>query len=267
MNKLARELKKERKKSVDQESKMMDSILNDANQLLLEAHDNDREILGKLGLDHQIQYSKMLQRDITRTRLAEKHYNQETYTGEQIKVLCHRYDLKILKTSEYNGSIPVDLTRKVKAFCEKNDLPIKQNSFWILAPQEQFDTVTNVPKQRDPILFYLVDAENMSSSHKEKIYSDDKLINVHYWGNDFSFLRRFRWLFSTFQDYSDDFPIRSRTILILSFLFVMTLANIFMYLPLSLNIFVSLVMLIPLNFSLNYKRKLDSYWNNNTNTR
>ena len=116
MNKLVRELEKIKETS----SKEMngDAILKDAETLLLGAYNEDNKILDQLGLDHQIKYSNKLQQDVKRSKLAQERYERSVYSGTDIKKLCNEYDLRILPAKYYNGSIPVDLARKVKQFCD-----------------------------------------------------------------------------------------------------------------------------------------------------
>ncbi len=222
--KLTKELDRVHKKTVRQEQKKFDgdTILNDAKQLLLEAHNDDIEMLERIGLDHQVKYSKELQSDATRSKLAQERYDQVTYTGEEIKQLCNTYDLRMLPARYYNGSIPVDLARKVKEFETQNEVQIRQSSLYILAPTSQFNTIEDTPVQTDPILFYKVDSEH-GSSREEEADENDRFVNVHNWGNDFTFLRKYRWLINTRVNTDEGLSNASRSIII-GLLFLITLA-------------------------------------------
>lgn len=224
------------------------------------------ETLKQLGLDHQIKYSKKLQGDIKRTELAQERYNQSIYSGAEIKELCNTYDLRILPANYYNGSIPVDLARKIKAFCEEQDIIIRQNSFYILAPTEQFKTLKHVPISADPILFYLDGSAESSSSYERSIKESDKLINVHYWGNDFSFLRKFKWLVTTYRYRDDHWSNLGRTICAL-IPFVLALTFIIFAnfpLPLFFSILGCGISFWLFYASLRYKNYyMDELWNTN----
>ena len=239
-----------------------DHIVKQAEVLLLDSHNQDNVVLETLGLDHQIKYSKKLESDYNRSKIAEKMYKRKSYSGEEIKKICNDYDLKMLPTSYYNGEIPSDLARIVSEFCKENDILIKPNCFFILAPTEMFRTVKHVPIKLDPILFYR--EPDKYSSHNNKADKNDTFVNIHYWGNDFSPFRKFNYLLSRYARYDDDWSNRSRSILLLSIFIVFLLVN---FLPFYIPITIELAILIPLTIvitgiSLNYKNKyLNKLWN------
>lgn len=250
-----------------------DAIVKQAETLLLNKHEEDMEILHKIGLDHHIRYHKKLNEDENRTKVQEEIYKQKVYTGEQIKLLCNKYDLRLLPASEYNGGIPASLSREIKQFMERQEgiNTIRSNSFWILAPTSQFETIKNVPVNEDPILFYLCDSENMSSSHSDGAKEYDRFIQVTNWGNDFTFLRRFKWLTSSYNYRSGSCNNLTR------FKFASLFFFIALTLPFLLNrfvqndfgswafqFFVFLIVGCMLAFNLFLKNEeLDDLWNSN----
>ena len=202
----------EQKASEQQKAYHNDDIVRNVNQLLLESVKNDDKILESLGLDHQIRYTKNLELDINRTKHSQEIYDSSVFTGKSIKELCNKYDLKILPSRYYNGSIPPELTRKITEFCKKNENLldkdgnpfIRQNSFYLLAPSEMFNTIKHVPVNEDPILLFKVDSDTGSSDMEA--YESDKFIPVHYWGNDFTFLRKYKYLLSNYNHSENMIP-------------------------------------------------------------
>lgn len=262
--KLVKELNKVHEKSV--KNKSGDVILEDVKQLLLEAHNDDLQVLNRIGLDHQIKYSKELQIDAKRSELAQQKYDKIAYSGKEIKELCNTYDLRMLKASAYNGSIPVDLTRKVKEFERDNDLIIKSNSLYILAPTEQFKTIKHVPVKADPILFFKVDSENTISSYYDEASIEDKFVSVHNWGNDFTFLRKYRWLFSGYVRNSACVSNFITSLILIGIITLGIFINMYMTNK-ALTLFNFLLFFgISLCLVLNYVTKLaylDKLWNTN----
>ena len=199
---LLKELRKEKKKSTKR--LLEDDVKKEVEQFLLNAHEEDERILHNIGLDHNIEYERQLTEDHNRTKKASEIYKQESFTGTQIKSLCNTYDLKMLRAQYYNGSIPADLTRKLKEFEETTGTNlVDSDNFFILAPVEQFQTIKHVPRAKDPILFYRSD----TSTHRYgEAAESDIFIQVHNWGNDFTFLRQFRDMFNTYDHMSGDIP-------------------------------------------------------------
>lgn len=263
--KLVKELNKEKKarqKEIDG-----NKIVEQATLLLNEAASADEELLEKIGLDKQIKYAKKLKEDANRTKIAEQIYNQDTFTGKQIRALCNKYDLRILRADMYSGSVVVDVPRKIREFCDRNDIIPHYNSFFILAPTETFKTVKHVPVNADPILFYR-DGSEHSSSSKDTIEKNDILLQIHNWGNDFTFLRRFRWLFNNYTWDSEEMSNFGRTVISLGIFVMCILVTIFtsqitlFYMSLTLGgVFTTALTA----FSHYYKKKrLDGLWNTNT---
>lgn len=191
-------------KSRDFKAASGDEIVKEAETLLLGAHDKDLEVLKELHLDHQVRYDQKRTTDYRRTKKAEELYGKESYTGAQIKNLCSQYFLKMLPVGYYNGTIPSDLARTIREFCNSIGVPVKNHCFYILAPAEQFNNVEKVPRHADPILFYR--EPKTTTSRNEWAHESDIFTQVTNWGNDFSELRRLKYWFSTYdhRDYYSD---------------------------------------------------------------
>ena len=262
MSKLVKELDvlKEKKEKVFNG----DHIVKQAEVLLLDSHNQDNVVLEKLGLDHQIKYSKKLETDYRRGKMAEETYNKKSYSGSDIKKLCNDYDLKMLPTSDYNGEIPSDLARIVGEFCESNDIPMRSECFYILAPTEMFRTVKHVPRNLDPILFYK--EPNSTTSRVEKAQTSDSFVNIHYWGNDFSPLRKFRYLFSNFKEYRSYWANKDRMIVFMIIFSLLTILNLItLFMPMAFNVTILAILTsLTVGYSSYYKNKyLNKLWNVN----
>lgn len=250
-DKLVKSLNKER----EQREKLIsgDKIVGDAKQLLLDSSKRDDKILKTLGLDHQITYTKKLQEDVQRTKAVSKIYNQVVFSKEDLHKLCNKYSLKVLPSHYYNGSIPPELSRKIEEFCEKNDIPVLGSKFFIMAPEEQFNTIKQVPIQADPILFYSPEYNGHS------LASSDTFIQVHNWGNDFGFLRRFRWMRSSYTYRSDHTSTSGYMVGVFIAVIMGLPLNIFLpsfwYLTFPTNFLMSVVVMLSYASALEYKNE------------
>lgn len=215
---MAMKLKEELRKKKDQASKEaeeINSIINDTNQLLLGHHQEDEETKRALGVHTKVSYESEVTETTKRLAMHDKIYKKESFSGEFVKHLCNKYDLRILPISEYTGKVPPEMYRKVREFAEENKdkkVNISDGNFFILAPVEMFET-RKVRKilDKDPILFY---RESPNGTYNRTIQSNDILMNVYDWGNDFSFLRQLRYLVNDYSEYSNDgISNRSRTII------------------------------------------------------
>ena len=199
-DKLTKELKEAKQK--EHAAIGEDSIIEQAETILLQAHDEEVELLAELGLDHHIQYERKLTEDYRRTKKAEHIYATESFTGKQIKDICQKYYLKLLPVQYYNGSIPADLVRTINEFYKERNLGTpKKNHLYILAPIEQFQNVKFVP-QMDPILFY---KEPDRHTTRVEFAQEYHVFNqVHNWGDDFTWKRRLMHMFNTSKLNSDE---------------------------------------------------------------
>jgi hypothetical protein len=179
------------------------NIVDKANQLLIEYDHEQSKILEDAGFQLNIGYEAKLKEDFKRTKASEEIYNRPTFTGKQIKELCNIYDLRLLPTSKYRGAVDVDVADKIKEFCDTNNLPITSSDLYILAPTSSFQTVDEIiPKDKDPILFYRTDKDQRYWGYEAK--ESETFAQIHNWGNDFTDLRKLRFLFDPSRNRNDD---------------------------------------------------------------
>ena len=136
--KLVKELNKVQEKSY-QELNDGKSITDQVEQLLLGYAHEEEAILTNAGFTKINSYEKKLTEDYRRTKVAEQIYKKQSFTGLQIKQLCNTYDLKLLQTKHYRGSIDSSLSNKIKEFSEATGLPINDYNMFVLAPTSAFN--------------------------------------------------------------------------------------------------------------------------------
>lgn len=259
MSKALKELKKVKEK--EQKAVNGDSILQEATAILLNAHDEDTEMLGKIGLDHQLKYEKELTQDIRRTKRAEEIYQSDSFTGAQIKELCKTYFLKLLPVEYYNGSIPVDLPRVTRQFLEKAGIEnYGQHNFYILAPINQFNTIKKVPIQADPILFYR--ETDTGTTRVRFARENDVFTRVHDWGNDFTWVRKYAYLTSWYNDSSDEISVAASMVVCYFFL-IASLVTGLVFAEFELALFFMGIGLFIILSNIGEK-KIDREWNEDT---
>lgn len=189
--KLTQELEKAQTKQYQELES--EGILKKVDQLLIGHEETQTKVLKDAGFRTPNQYESKLVEDYKRTEIANKIYSTKSYTGKQIKDICIKYDLRMLPTRYYQGAIDVDLADKIEDFLEKNNLAMNEGEFFILAPVESFETVEKiVPRNVDPILFYRTDKNR--NRYSTSAGEDETFTQIHNWGNDFTELRRWRFL-------------------------------------------------------------------------
>jgi hypothetical protein len=202
--------------------KQKESLLGedfDPKNLLLEAHNKEQKIFNSLGFKSN-SITTVHKNDVKRTAMAESIYGTISFLGKDLKKLCVEYDLKLLPTSYYNGDVPIEVARLVDDFCEKHSVMANDQNFFILAPSEMFNNEKHIPRNLDPILFYREKKDNGYRSSNFAVESD-LFTQIHNWGNDFSFARKYRFLLSTYKDSRDD--ISNRRLFIISMIIFLTL--------------------------------------------
>lgn len=198
------------------------NILGRVDQLLLDYDVQEAEILKSAGFKLNLNYEAKLKEDYNRTAAAEKVYNRPTFTGKQIRELCQLYDLKLLPTSFYRGNIDSNVAAEIDKFCNENKLPITNADLFILAPASSFETVNKIiPKDTDPILFYRTDKK---ASWNFRADLDETFSQICNWGNDFTELRKYRFLLDSSRDRGND-QVSSNRIKI----FVLVLSALFLF--------------------------------------
>lgn len=167
----------------------------DPNSLLLEAHQKEQKIFDSLGFKSN-SITTVHKNDIKRTAMAKSIYGKVSFMGKELKALCVDYDLKLLPTSYYNGDTPIEVARLVDEFCEKHSVLPTSHNFFILAPSEMFNNEKHIPLDMDPILFYREQGRNYFGVFAEE---SEIFTQIYNWGNDFSFMRKYRYLLSTYE--------------------------------------------------------------------
>jgi hypothetical protein len=213
------------KKAFEGNQFMTEDVLNQANQLLLAAHDEDREVLETLGIKH-LKFEKKLVEDVVRSKKVQAIYNKPTFSGKDLKYFCNMYDLKVLPISYYSGAVPAEFARIVREFCTERGTTVKNisDNLFVMAPAEMFDTIKHKPKKKvDPILLYR-DTEKKVTSYRDTDYSkastDDMFVQVYNWGNDFNFTRKYHYLFTSTIDRSSDTCVSTVTFWAIVFMLI-----------------------------------------------
>jgi len=238
-----------------------DKIIEDSKHLFLETEDKDLKTLEFLGLDHFHRYEKQLKEDVIRTKRSKEIYAKESFTGAEVKALCLEYDLRILGTRLYNGLIPTDLARIVQEFSAKHK-DVSMSNFFILAPEEMFNTIKHVPQKLDPILFFVPD-----TTHSNSISEQSTCIAVHDWGNDFTAIRKIKWFFNGYVHNAEHVSNKTRSLLISVVLVLTIFASLFVTGPPAIFTLIVLAA-IPIYFfvsaNIRYKKNyLIDLWNTN----
>lgn len=185
--KIMNELGQRRDVSIEENTKMEDRLSNEAKQLLLNAGTEERAVLRAAGLDHNIQEIET-QRGINIERTTfEGTYGTKVFTEDEVKSICHKYNLRLLQSKLYKGSIDPVLGAKIVEFFKRsginaNNYEATQN-LYVMAPPSVFTLTkkTNpLSVDRDPVLFYRITRRN-----EKPMYAP-----IHQWGNDFTIFRR-----------------------------------------------------------------------------
>lgn len=157
-------------------------------QLLLEGDaQQEREILKKIGLGHQIKKAERVNVIDLERKTFETEYGGEVVMQEhEIKELCIKYDLKFLPTEKFKGHTDLNIGPRIRRFVEKNNINPSKGDFFIMAPGKTFNLEDRPKpvKDSDPILFYKI-----PNNTEERMF-----VMVHKWGNDFTIFRRLRGL-------------------------------------------------------------------------
>lgn len=158
-------------------------------KLLLQATDNrEQELLRSFNLnDTLVQVEENRGKQIQLEKITAEF--GASYHIEDIRELASNYNLRFLPLELYNGGIDSQLATKMLQFIDKHDLDARaiahSDSFYILAPCEDFKLQTNVHEKpaprpiymNDPLLFY-------KSDRNEEVWTF-----VHKWGSEFTPVR------------------------------------------------------------------------------
>jgi len=160
--------------------------ISDVKGLLAENNTRDVEIYRQMGISGEIE-KKLDEKAkvITEQRIEKEFGCNDIIHIDDIEKVAVKYNLRLLKTENYNGHIEAGLARQVEEFCTKHDIILENatRDLYILAREEDFNLeerpLPPVPaKDFDPILFYRV----MPDDYKDRNYY--KIVTK--WGNDLS---------------------------------------------------------------------------------
>lgn len=176
------ELSQKRNGSIQEDLKNY-GLPNEA-QLLLTASVAERDILREAGLDHNIKKVESAKGINLERDNFENTYARKVFTEDEIKDICQKYNLRLLHSRKYNGTIDTALASRIIEFFKESGVDSHRyeasNNLYIMAPPEMFDAEKKRQTISDPIMFYRVAKQG----------SIPMYVPVHQWGNDFSIIRR-----------------------------------------------------------------------------
>lgn len=167
--------------------------------LLLNAPSEDLSVLRTLNLDHQIEKSKKKVEISQKLTILANQFNKKTYTGEQLKKLCLKYDLRILPSSYYKGKIDDQLAPKINEFNNENkDVVVSSQHFFVLAVRESFSGNRNGASNDEAetkCLFFYRESPDRNSKDYGIAGEKDVFTLIHSWGKEYNTSRESRFLF------------------------------------------------------------------------
>lgn len=171
---------------------------NDNEILLLEAPSEDLSILHQIGLDYSLNIAKREKDNLEGIVALGKIYKSPVYLGEDLKELCNKHNLRLLRTDMFKGQIDTKLASIIRSFITNEDIHIdtqSPESFFLLAPEESF--FESSKEMTNCTLFY------RSENNRGKALEHDKFVKVYSWGNNYNWRRRFNFLLSNHDKSSD----------------------------------------------------------------
>ena len=194
-------------------SKKISDFSSNANgQLLLEAPKEDLSILNTIGLYHSVQEILDKKNDIDALIGLRKIYDSPVYLASDIKEICFKYNLRILKTDYYKGEIDLNAAKAIKKFSENNKQHVNLgvNNFFVLAPTEDFF----YPNKLSSCTIFYRETNNSCN-----VLDGDKLIKVYSWGKNYSEFRQLDFMFISFKsDFIDSYACVTYNLIALSLL-------------------------------------------------
>lgn len=180
-----------------------------AKLLLANNVNEEREVLKTIGLDTHIVTIERKQEALLVKNKYKSIFEKEVFSISEIEKIAVKYRLHFRNTKLYRGNVPNDIGIQVNKFWKKHNLDSNQyidgGKFFILAPPSMFkDYVTSLEKlkaftkdvtaekqnykewvesQKDPLLFYQIDAQNY--------------ILIESWGSTFTPFRRLLGILTT----------------------------------------------------------------------
>lgn len=169
-----------------QSKKMTEQVVNEQQLFLSSGMDKEREALRIAGLNTEIaDADRERSREIERAK-SESEYGDRVFHVDELKQVCMKYDLRLLKSKRFVGKIDQVVAQKLAEFVEKhkNEIGNHTDDFYIMAPGYAFqlDERKRKPVPVDPVLLY-------------KIPRTNDFVFIHKWGQDFTAWRRLRGMF------------------------------------------------------------------------
>lgn len=177
----------EEKKAPSIQTDALQKLTSDVKLLMAGNEQEHLNIARSLKLDHNIaEVEGKLGISLEREKF-DSQFGGKTFSADEVKALCIDYDLRLLPTKMYLGTVDSDLFAKVREFCDKSKLRVDAESdrFFIMAPTQcfKFEDEPSKPipvKHPDPVLFYKINT---------RTGEPDMYKMIHKWGNDFTILR------------------------------------------------------------------------------
>jgi len=176
--------------------KQENMIEQNSNPTLLLAETNEvreTEAFRALGLVPEIEETLEVKGEqLARKNLEDKYGT--IYSATEIKALCMKYGLRILKTKNFTGPLKGDMAAKILDFNEIHGVTstitsYEAEKYYILAPAEAFGRSSRKSKLKtDPILLYKVDSSKDVSS-RDNYLKEAYYTVVYEWGSSFNIWR------------------------------------------------------------------------------
>lgn len=167
--------------------------------LLLSAPSEDLTVLRMLNLDHHIEKSKKKIEISQKLTILANQFNKKTYTGEQLKKLSLKYDLRLLPSSYYKGKIDDQLASKINEFSKDNsNVSVSSQHFFVLAVRESFANDrygASNDEAKTKCLFFYRESPDRNTKDPRKAGEKDVFTLVHSWGEEYNTSRESRFLF------------------------------------------------------------------------
>ena len=165
-------------------------FVQDVKMLMAADSNKDRNNLKDVGLGFNIVQAETAVGVKIDRQGFEKELGGKTFTENEVKEFCLKYDLRLLQADKYVGTIDPTVGVDLTNFLEKNGLTARHASsnFFVMAPPAAFNLVNEpVPvraRDLDPVLFYKVTPRDVTSQDVAPYY-----VLVKKWGNDFTIFR------------------------------------------------------------------------------
>jgi len=139
------------------------------------------DALSRVGLTSILKQGKSIKDSISKKHEQTKNFKQErVFHVSQIQAICEKYYLRFLSTNYYKGTIDKELPTKITNFEADYNLKCTPHKTLICAPVESFQLQQ---KPKDPLFLYSI--------------NDEYYYLIHKWGDDLSFIRRLKQLYTS----------------------------------------------------------------------